>query len=268
MNPPRLPSRSPSPASALVGIAINQGRIGVNEPITRYMPELLNRDLRFERITLRKLLTMSSGLKYQEAGTPWSDDTATYYSPDLRALALEQPPDREASPESVPVQQLQPPACRPGMERPPACPSPPTYSVMLWQPIGTEADGSWSLDSTRAASRRWRAASTRGRATSPGRHAVRQRRRLAGPSAGPARLGPGPLPAAPTDDGSLPAPGYGFFWWVQSDRRPPAFFARGKYAQHIYVVPESRLVLVRFGSYAGYQHWPQLLSNLASRLAR
>jgi CubicO group peptidase (beta-lactamase class C family) len=52
------------------------------------------------------------------------------------------------------------------------------------------------------------------------------------------------------------------------DRRPPAFFARGKYAQHIYVVPESRLVLVRFGSDAGYQHWPQLPSNLASRLAR
>ena len=72
----------------------------------------------------------------------------------------------------------------------------------------------------------------------------------------------------PTDDGSMPAPGYGFFWWVQSDRRPPAFFARGKYAQPIYVVPESRLVLVRFGSDAGYQHWPQLLSDLARRLVR
>ena len=70
----------------------------------------------------------------------------------------------------------------------------------------------------------------------------------------------------PTDDGSMPAPGYGFFWWVQSDRRPPAFFARGKYAQHIYVVPESGLVLVRFGRDAGYQHWPQLLGDLASRL--
>ena len=32
----------------------------------------------------------------------------------------------------------------------------------------------------------------------------------------------------PTDDGSNPAPGNGFFWWVQSDRRPPAFLARGR----------------------------------------
>ena len=32
----------------------------------------------------------------------------------------------------------------------------------------------------------------------------------------------------PTDDGSNPAPGNGFFWWVQSDRRSPAFLARGR----------------------------------------
>jgi CubicO group peptidase (beta-lactamase class C family) len=45
--------------SALVGIAIGQGRIGsVDDPITRYVPELLGRDRRFERITLRHLLTM------------------------------------------------------------------------------------------------------------------------------------------------------------------------------------------------------------------
>jgi Beta-lactamase len=75
--------------SALVGIAIGQGRIGsVDDPITRYVPELLGRDRRFERITLRHLLTLRSGLRHQESGTPWSDDTATYYAPDLRALAL------------------------------------------------------------------------------------------------------------------------------------------------------------------------------------
>jgi CubicO group peptidase (beta-lactamase class C family) len=74
---------------ALVGIAIGQGRIGsVDDPITRYVPELGDRDRRFDKVTLRHLLTMTSGLRYEEGGGPWSDDTATYYAPDLRALAL------------------------------------------------------------------------------------------------------------------------------------------------------------------------------------
>jgi CubicO group peptidase (beta-lactamase class C family) len=72
----------------LVGIAVGEGRIGsVDDPITRYVPELAERDRRFEKITLRHLLAMRSGLRYEENGGPWGDDTATYYAPDLRALA-------------------------------------------------------------------------------------------------------------------------------------------------------------------------------------
>jgi hypothetical protein len=56
---------------ALVGVAIGQGRIGsVEDPITRYVPELLARDRRFGRITLRHLLTMRSGLRHQEGAHP------------------------------------------------------------------------------------------------------------------------------------------------------------------------------------------------------
>jgi CubicO group peptidase (beta-lactamase class C family) len=62
------------------------------------------------------------------------------------------------------------------------------------------------------------------------------------------------------------APGYGYFWWIQDDRSPPAFFARGMYGQHLYVVPGADLVLVRFGRDRGYPNWPQLLSDLARRL--
>src|SRR5918993_4990445 len=87
-------SMAKSFASALVGIAIDEGYIkSVDEPITNYIPELLEKDERFKSITIRNLLTMSSGLKYEEGGDmPWSedaDDTKTYYATNLRELVLE-----------------------------------------------------------------------------------------------------------------------------------------------------------------------------------
>jgi CubicO group peptidase (beta-lactamase class C family) len=64
----------------------------VEEPITSYLPELREKDARFEAITIRHLPTMSSGIKYEESGNlPWSeeaDDTKTYNSTNLRKLAL------------------------------------------------------------------------------------------------------------------------------------------------------------------------------------
>jgi CubicO group peptidase (beta-lactamase class C family) len=66
--------------------------------------------------------------------------------------------------------------------------------------------------------------------------------------------------------GRGPAGAYQHFWWVHDQRRPPARLALGKYGQHIYVVPDSDLVLVRFGRDTGYPFWPELLDDLASRL--
>jgi CubicO group peptidase (beta-lactamase class C family) len=86
--------------STLVGIAIDEGLIeSIEDPVTQYLLELIDRDPRFERITIRHLLTMSSGLRYeeQELPLPWGDDVETYYGTDLRDLAvtkteIEQPP--------------------------------------------------------------------------------------------------------------------------------------------------------------------------------
>lgn len=64
-------SVSKSSASTLVGLAIDELAIhGIDDPITRYLPELARRDPRFARIRIRDLLTMSSGLHYTEGGWP------------------------------------------------------------------------------------------------------------------------------------------------------------------------------------------------------
>jgi CubicO group peptidase (beta-lactamase class C family) len=64
-----------SVVSALVGIALHEGQIAsLDEPLTRWLPELLQRNARFGAVTLRHLLAMRSGIAFDEGyGRPWSD---------------------------------------------------------------------------------------------------------------------------------------------------------------------------------------------------
>ena len=83
--------------SFLIGTAIDDGLIkSVNDPITNYIPELLERDSNFEKITIEHLLEMRSGLEYNTSHipltnihSPWHDEAVGYYHPNIRKLLLE-----------------------------------------------------------------------------------------------------------------------------------------------------------------------------------
>ncbi|RZK39511.1 MAG: class C beta-lactamase-related serine hydrolase [Pedobacter sp.] len=83
--------------SFLIGAAIDDGLIkSVDDPITKYIPELLERDSRFQKISIKHLLEMRSGLAYNTSlmpftniHTPWHDEAVGYYHPNVRKLLLE-----------------------------------------------------------------------------------------------------------------------------------------------------------------------------------
>ena len=136
----------------------------------------------------------------------------------------------------------------------------------LWQPLGMEADGTWSLDSRTSGFEKMESG-LNARAVDFAKFGLlfAQDGRWQGRQLVP-RAWVGDPNLVPTRVVAAPAPSYQFFWWVQDDRRPRAQFARGKYGQHLYVVPDQDLVLVRFGRDFGYSHWPELLSDLVRRL--
>ena len=82
--------------STLIGFAIQDGYIqSVDDPMTAYIPELLKRDVRFGKITIKNLLMMQSGIKYNEAylpgvgiHAPWHDEAVGYYHGNVRKLLL------------------------------------------------------------------------------------------------------------------------------------------------------------------------------------
>ncbi|CAA9464257.1 MAG: Beta-lactamase class C-like and penicillin binding proteins (PBPs) superfamily [uncultured Rubrobacteraceae bacterium] len=154
--------------SALIGIAIKEGHIGsVDDPITKYVPELKQPGV--DKITIRHLLTMPSGLEYSGEGSgggPFGDDAKTYYDPNLRELALTVEPEAEPG-KRWEYNNYHPLLLGMILERATDRPVATYLSQKIWRPLGMEADGSWSLDSEASGFEKMESGITAGRSTSP-----------------------------------------------------------------------------------------------------
>jgi CubicO group peptidase (beta-lactamase class C family) len=266
-------SMAKSFASALVGIAIDEGHIkSVDEPITNYLPELREKDERFESITIRHLLTMSSGIKYEEGGDlPWSeeaDDTKTYYATDLRKLALENSRIEGEPGEYFEYNNYNPLLIGMILERATGMSVSRYLQQKLWKPIGMEADGSWSLDSTSTGFEKMESG-VNARAGDFARFGMLFARE--GRWEGRQLISRGWVEESTRADTSTdPSQDYQYFWWVNTPEGETSHFsARGNYGQYIYVAPEKDLVIVRLGKEEGeqgYDYWIYLFEELATKL--
>ena len=264
-------SMAKSFASALVGIAIDEGHIkSVDEPITTYVPELLEKDKRFRSITIRNLLTMSSGIKYEKGGDlPWSedaDDTKTYYATDLRELAL------NCRIESKPGEYFEYNNYNPllvGMilERATGMHVARYLQQELWRPMGMEADGSWSLDSKKDSFEKMESG-VNARARDFARFGMLFAKE--GNWRGKQLISRGWVEQSTRPDTTMdPSQDYQYFWWVNTPDGKNHFSAQGNYGQYIYVAPEKNLVIVRLGKEEGekgYGYWTDLFDELSTKL--
>jgi CubicO group peptidase (beta-lactamase class C family) len=265
-------SMAKSFASALVGIAIDEGHINsVKEPITNYIPELLEKDERFESITIRHLLTMSSGIKYEEGGDlPWSeeaDDTKTYYATDLRKLALENSRIEGKPGEYFEYNNYNPLLIGMILERATGMSVSRYLQQKLWKPMGMEADGSWSLDSTENGFEKMESG-VNARARDFARFGMLFAEE--GNWEGRQLISRGWVEESTRADTSTdPSQDYQYFWWVNTPEGESYHFsARGNYGQYIYVAPEKDLVIVRLGKEEGeqgYDYWIYLFEELATK---
>ena len=236
--------------STLVGIAIDAGLIGsVDDRVTDYLPELAERDPRFKQIALRHLLTMSSGIRYREGAgfpSPFGDDTYTYYGADLRDVALNRVRIDGPPGQAWEYNNYHPLLLGLVLERATGRSVSDFMATRLWQPLGAEADATWSLDSEGSGFEKMES----GLNASPVDYArfgllllhngEWSARRIVSEDWVRAATG-----ADPTTDPAYYY-GYRYFWWLDVER-PGRFYALGKYGQYIYVAPDADAVVVRFG---------------------
>lgn len=258
-------SVSKSMLSTVVGMAIADGSIAsLDDPITAYVPELLDKDPRFGDITLRHLITMTSGLKYEENMSPYSDPVNTYYSTDLRRSALNAVIVDEPGKNFL-YNNYNPLLLGMALERATGQNIGDYMSDVLWASMGAEADASWSMDS----------------------FYNRFEKLESGFNARPidfARFGlmfanggivdgEQVVPRDWVEEATAPTnlsvgrndsleQNYQYMWWVYPDNR---FAAQGNLGQYIVISPDEGTVIVRLGRSENLM-WPMLLLDLTKQL--
>jgi CubicO group peptidase (beta-lactamase class C family) len=253
-------SAAKSFTSTLVGIAIGEGFIeSLDAPITDYLPELSARDPRFEEITIRHLITMTSGLRWERnESTPLSDDFISYYSPDLRAAALEVEIVTSPGIEFL-YNDYNPALVGMILERATGMTVSDYMETRLWQPMGAEGDGSWSLDSKQSGFEKM-FVGVNGRAIdliklgwlflNDGKNGENQ-----------------VVPASWVEEATRidtitdPASFYQYYWWIDEEHQ--MYFAEGDKCQFIFVYPQAELVVARFGIDCGGTGFSAFIPNVA-----
>jgi CubicO group peptidase (beta-lactamase class C family) len=255
--------------STLIGIAVEEGLIGsVEDPVTDYVPELAERDRRFAQITLRDLMAMSSGIRYEEpeVPVPWGDDVTTYYGVNLRDAALTDTHIEGAPGRGWHYNNYNPLLLGMVLERATGISVSEYLSTRLWQPLGAESDATWSLDSERSGFEKMES----GLNAAPVDYARFGLLFLHGGEWNGTRIVSGDWvdAAVAADTSTDPAEHYQYFWWIDTER-PGRYYALGNLGQYVYVAPDADAVIVRNGRDWGIDNdrWLETFRELADRLA-
>ena len=248
--------------SAMIGIAIAEGKIGsVDQPITDFIPEL--EDEGFKQVTIKDLLEMRSGIKFNEGySSPFGAMGKFYYGLNLRRYTLklktQTPPGRNYNYQSANTQLL-----AIALERATGMKIPDYLAVKIWQATGSEYAASWSVDSRKNSEPKAFCCINA--------HAVDfakfgQLFLHHGLAGGDTVIPPSWVKESLTiQNDSRDSQGYpyAYHWRVTKEGD---FFAKGILGQYIYVCPAKNMVIVRFGKKAGGVVWAGLFRELIRSL--
>ena len=232
--------------STLVGAAIRDGYIrSINDPVTRYVPDLAGGG--YDGVTIRQLLTMTSGVKWNEDYTDPNSDVARMFSEAvpagrdptvwyMRKLPRESAPGTKwvyKTGETNLIGVLVERATKKSLAE--------YLSEKVWKPWGMERDAFWMTNPA--------GSEVSGCCLSVSLHDY-ARMGLFALSGGKGVVPDGWFAQATTNQVPIPKDeggfGYGYQWWTMPGGR---FAALGIFGQSIMVDPAKKLVVVMSGSW-------------------
>lgn len=240
-----------SVTSLLFGAAVRDGRLTLDDQVSKYIPSLAGTS--YDGVTLRHLLQMSSGVEWNGSMSDPKSDVAQL--PRLNReggltaqIAYLGSKPRKAPPGSVFNYNTAEADITAAVLQAATGRSLADYlSEKIWGPFGMQSDAYWMTMGTSGLERAGCCLSATLRDYGRiGMVALRD-----GVSSDGRRL----LPAGWINESTRPSPaskGYGYFWWL---RRNGGYFASGSFGQHIEVAPARRTVVAIQG------YWPEAYND-------
>ena len=186
---------------------------------------------------------MSSGLSFDDGASPWADPANTYHGIDLRTAVLTKPGIVDSPGTVFHYNDWNVVLLGLILERSSGMTVSEYTETRLWQPMGAEAQGSWSLDSEQHGFEKM-FVGVNGRAIDLAK--------LGWIYLNAGKNGSNQVVSAEwvdeatrTDTTTDPAADYQYLWWI--DEANDAYFANGDHGQFIYVDPTAEVVIVRQG---------------------
>ena len=248
----------------MAGVALKENRIrSLDEPVSLYITEWA--DYPMSKIKIRDLLTMSSGLNWNESySNPFSITTEAYFGSDLFKTALKQfsmlDPGVRFSYQSGSSQLLGLVLARATNKH-----LAQYASEKLWIPMGAEQDALWSLDHDEGMEKAYCCFNARARDFARIGQLILNEGSWPGEGGESLQLiNPGYLREMTTangipDEDGRPVDYYGYQGWILNTVQGNVFYARGILGQYIIVVPSKKRVVVRLGMKKGktVEHHPE-----------
>ncbi len=234
----------------LIGIAIDEGKINsVDDPVSSYLPEYKDNP----ELTIKHLLTMSSGINFDESyKSPFGHMAKAYYGSDIKKLnenytVTETPGEtwKYLGGNTIILSFI--------LEKVTGTTIAEYMSQKVWQPIGAKNDALWSLDKKDGREKAYCCFYSNARD-----FARIGKLYLNGGLWNKRRIVTQQYVDASTcsayylkDKNRRPVDFYGYQMWMTYYKDMDIFYARGIQGQFIIVIPDRQLVVVRLGHERG-----------------
>ncbi|MCB0395250.1 MAG: serine hydrolase [Flavobacteriales bacterium] len=246
-------SMAKSVVGALIGVAIGEGRIrNVDQPVGDFIPSFKEGDK--GKITIRHLLTMSSGLDWDESyASPLSVTTRAYYGDNIPVLVDEmkaiEPPGvdyKYLSGNTLVLAEVIRQATGKKLSD--------YLSETLWKPMGAEHDGLWSTDREGGTEKAYCCITATARDFARIGKLYKDGGTWNGRQLIPAEYIAESIHPARLNDEGHPLERYGYAWWLLNHHGMKIFYARGILGQYVFVIPEHQVIIVRLGHHRNSEY--------------
>lgn len=240
-------SMAKSFVGALIGCALQDGYIkSLDQPVGDFIPEY--KEGENARLTIRHLITMSSGINFDEDYiNPLAYPAAAYYGTDIKKLTLgykvTEEPGKVFKYLSGNTELL-------GMiiEKVTGKTLSEYMSTRLWQPMGARNTAFWSLDHENGMEKAYCCFNSNARDFSRFGLLYLHNGNCNGKQLVTGEFVKQAVHAAPLlDENGKPNTCYGYQWWILDYKGHHIPYCRGILGQYIIVIPDKNMVVVRLG---------------------